>query len=46
MKRYVIFAHGQSVQMFEALSKLVSVSVLRDDTDGFLIVDTIVDGQT
>lgn len=46
MKGDVVFAHGESIEMFETFCKLVSVSVAGDETECFFIVDAFVERES
>lgn len=39
---HVVLAHGQSVEVLEALRELVGVPVFGEEADGFLVEDFIV----
>ena len=46
MEGDVVFAHGESIEMFEAFCEFVSVSVAGDETECFFIVDAFVERES
>jgi hypothetical protein len=44
MEGDIVFAHGEAIEMFEALCELICVSMSWDEAYCFLIVDALVEG--